>query len=132
MQNLRSGKIHSRNEEDHQIWNSISFYNFVQTAIQLGPRSPYSEEAYKKSLSIFWNVLDNLLPDLVIVWGEKAWNELPSEGWEWVDIGIKEDIAAGRYNDGKSNALFLLIRHPSAGLGYDIWPNVIKRAIEFA
>ena len=129
---VMAGGHKTTDEEDHQIWNSISFYNFVQTAIQLGPRSPYSEEAYKKSLSMFWNVLDNLLPDLVIVWGEKAWNELPSEGWEWVDIGIKEDIAAGRYNDGKSNALFLLIRHPSAGLGYDIWPRVIKRAIEFA
>ena len=129
---VMAGGHKTTNEEDRQIWDSISFYNFVQTAMQSGPRSPYSEEAYKKSLSMFWNVLDNLSPDLVIVWGEKAWNELPSDGWEWVDIGIKEDIAAGRYNDGKSNALFLLIRHPSAALGYDIWPSIINRAIEFA
>lgn len=127
-----AGGHKTTNEENCLIWDSISFYNFVQTAMQSASRSPYSKEAYKKSLPIFWNVLDNLLPDLVIVWGKNAWNELPPGGWEWVDISTEEDIAAGRYNDGKSNALFLLITHPSAGLGYDIWPNVIKRAIEIA
>ena len=129
---VMAGGHKTTNEEDIGIWNSISFYNFVQTAIQLGPRSPYSEEAYKKSLSMFWTVLDNLSPDLVIVWGEKAWNKLPQDGWEWVNIETEEDVAAGKYNDGKSNALFLLIRHPSAGLGYDKWPEIVRKAIELA
>ena len=128
---VMAGGHKTTNDENCKIWNSISFYNFVQTAKKPRPRLTYPKEAYEKSLPILLHVFDNLSPDLVIVWGKNAWNNLPSDGWEWLDIRTGKNRVAGRYNDGKSNALFLYINHPSAGPGYDKWSSVIKQAIAF-
>ena len=37
-------------------------------------------EYYEKSLPYFWTVLDELISDIVIVWGRKVWGYLPIEG----------------------------------------------------
>lgn len=129
---LLAGGHKTTPEEDSRIWESIAFYNFVQTAIIQGPRATYTEEAYKKSLPMFWTVINQLAPELVLVWGERTWNELPSDGWQWIDLGIEGDIAAGKYTNRDTDALFLLVCHPSAGLSYEKWTPIVKRAIELS
>ena len=62
------------------IWNSIASYNFLQTAKKSNARISYYGEYYEKSLPNFWTVLDELISDIVIVWGRKVWGYLPIEG----------------------------------------------------
>lgn len=129
---LLAGGHKTTDEEDSKIWEGIAFYNFVQTAILQGPRTAYTEEAYNKSLPLFWSVIDQLNPQLVLVWGARVWDALPPDGWTWIDLGIEGDIAAGKYTNKNTAALFLLICHPSAALSYEKWTPIVKRAIELA
>lgn len=77
---LISGNENTKRAGAIAIWNSIAFYNFLQTAKKSNARIPYYGEYYEKSLPNFWTVLDELSSDIVIVWGRKVWGYLPIEG----------------------------------------------------
>lgn len=68
-------------EEVQAFWNSIVFYNFVQSSTN-GPRESPTAEEFTKSASAFFEVLKSYKPDLIIVWGERLWKQLPDTG-EW-------------------------------------------------
>lgn len=61
------------------VWNSIAFYNFVQSNIQTGPGQSFislfykGQNLYADSLSAFDSVVDRLQPDFIIVWGNNVW-----------------------------------------------------------
>ena len=48
-------------------------------------------EYYEKSLPYYWTVLDELISDIVIVWGRKVWGYLPIEGWVSSMTVLRED-----------------------------------------
>ena len=73
------------------IWNSIASYNFLQTAKKSNARISYYGEYYEKSLPNFWTVLDELISDIVIVWGRKVWGYLPIEGLVSSMTVLRED-----------------------------------------
>lgn len=75
-----SGKYDTEKSDTIAIWNSIAFYNFLQTANNPNARITYFGEYYGKFLPYLWKVLDELSPDIVIVWGKKVWGYLPIEG----------------------------------------------------
>lgn len=59
------------------VWNSIAFYNFIQSAVLTGPRIPFqSKEVFDECANTFNEVVSNLSPDFVIVWGDKTWQAL--------------------------------------------------------
>lgn len=69
-------------EESARIWNSLAFYNYLQTAVD-GPRKAGTPEDYDKSEDAFYEVLNNLQPDAIIVWGvTRMWDNMPSRGWK--------------------------------------------------
>lgn len=104
-----------------RLWDHLCFYNFVQTAYKSGPRDSYSNQDYEASLPMFWQVMDDIRPDLVLVWGQKVWNTLPSEGWRYIaPVGAISEL--GRYEDKFPTATFALVSHPSwPGFSYDEW-----------
>lgn len=58
-------------EESVQLWESIAYYVFVQTALSADPSNTnYSGEDYGNSSSMAMEVIKELKPDIVIVWGE--------------------------------------------------------------
>ena len=62
------------------IWNSIAFYNLVQANVQDNAGesdrclSHNGINLYEKSCPAIPAVIGELHPDVIIVWGEKAWN----------------------------------------------------------
>ncbi len=106
-------------EESNKIWNSISFFNFLQVAMddtrQAGTYDDYAEG--QKALS---EVTDELQPELIIVWGVgRMYNNFPCEGWipaENVPIDGYE-LKNGYYKSKNTRVIF--VYHPSTSRGYD-------------
>lgn len=119
-------------EQSAEIWNSLAFYNYLQVAVG-GPREAGDYSDYKKSESAFYEVLEDLQPDLMIVWGvTRMWRNMPTVGWEKGDE-IKIDnysVKNGWYilaNGHRVRAIW--IYHPSASYSWDWWNKVIKEVL---
>lgn len=69
-------------EDSVKLWDSIAFYNFVQTAWAKKHEIKYTDEDYLKSNPYALNVIDELNPDVIFVWGHKAYNYLEKENWK--------------------------------------------------
>lgn len=121
-----SGNLSSTRSESKEIWQSLAFYNFVQAANKDKPREPYSQEAYEKSLSCFWKVFEELNPEAVIVWGNRVWNQLPPENWDYTKP-IDSYSEVGTYKINGKEIPFILSCHPSSSLfSYDKWVRIFK------
>lgn len=74
------------------IWNSIAFYNLVQANVQ--SKSGESDmclsyngiNLYEKSCPALVPVIEDLHPDIIIVWGEKAWEAFSNYFHNSVDM----------------------------------------------
>ncbi len=64
-------------DDSRRIWNSIAFYNYLQTAVPEWNDSGYDED-YNNSEDSFWEVLEELRPDYIIMWGGRVWDMSPS------------------------------------------------------
>lgn len=115
-------------DESQKIWNSIAFFNFLQVALD-GSRKAGSPEDYYEGQTAFLEVINELQPDLIIVWGAtRMYDWLPDEGWEkgdeWVESGYK--IKNGFYtlkNGFKSR--IVNIYHPSVGYDWSWWHRAV-------
>ena len=113
--------------ESVKIWDSLLFYNFLQVAMQR-PRQAGTSEQYRAAAGPFFEVLDRYQPDLLVVWGVRLWNNLPSE--RWIDgPGLVVDgspVSNGFYSlpNGKK-VRAVCVYHPSAGYSWDYWYRVI-------
>ena len=125
---MLSGNFYTEKSDAIAIWNSIAFYNFLQTANNTYARTAYLEEYYDKSLPYFWQVLDELSPDIVIVWGNKVWNHLPSEGWVYEPIDEYKEV--GYYERNGKKITFILIKHPSYPHSYDYESEIVNKLIK--
>ncbi len=67
------------NDEIIDFWESIVFYNYVQSALETSRKEPKSEQFYE-SEKAFKEVLRRYKPDLIIVWGIRLWEYLPDIG----------------------------------------------------
>ncbi len=96
--------------ETENFWHAVAFYNFVQIAV-VDKRTPPSPANFRFSDTAFFDVLSSLRPDVVIAWGERLWNNLPSAG-QGVQI---DDLTYHVYTlaDGTHIPLFY-VYHPSS------------------
>ena len=112
-----------------EIWQSIAFFNFLQVAISTA-RQAGSYEDYIEGQTAFLEVIENLQPELIIVWGVgRLFNNLPEKGWEWGDSLIIDDydVKNGYYhlkNGEKSRCI--AVYHPSAAFSPGWWHKVIS------
>lgn len=116
-------------DESRRIWDSIAFYNYLQVALG-GPREAGSAEQYQAAAEPFFAVLDQLQSELLIVWGKRLWDHLPScERWQDGETVIVEgyDVQNGYYRlaNGKRVHAFC-VYHPSAGYDWAYWHKVIQ------
>lgn len=119
-------------EESARIWNSLAFYNYLQTAVD-GPRKAGTTEDYDKSEDAFYEVLNDLQPDAIIVWGvTRMWDNMPSRGWEKGDE-IEIDgypLKQGSYTLDNGHVIKAIwIYHPSSGYSWDWWNKAIKEVL---
>ena len=117
--------------ESLKIWNSVAFYNYIQTAYIGESRQAYSSSDYAQSFPYFKQLLNELTPDMIIVWGYRLWNNLPGENW--IDggtvsaSGIGEEYGYYALENGKK-VLTLRSTHTSAGFAWDASGEVFKKA----
>ena len=121
-------------EESQRIWNSVAFYNYVQKAMDNSRKAPEWVD-FRNSEDAFFEVLDKLMPDLIIVWGvTRMYDLMPGgdrwrEGDELVIDNYKVHNGYYRLSDEKE-ARVLWVYHPSAGYSWDWWYNVIQKELK--
>lgn len=115
-----------------KIFNSICFYNYVQVPMT-EPREKPSVENYNEATEAFIETLNELTPDIVVVWGARLWNHLP---WEnFLEYRGCEEINGYKlyscfYSLSSDKKILLLrIYHPSGGFSWMNWHNCLKKYI---
>lgn len=120
-------------DESRAIWNSISFYNYLQKAMS-GPRKGALYADYENSEPAFWEVMELLQPDVMIAWGVTCmyYNMPGGEAWQpETDLVIDGyHIRNGVYTlkSGK-RVKSIWVYHPSSGYSWDWWYKVIKEVL---
>jgi len=61
-----------------QFWSSVAFYNYVQKLVGDGPRQRPSPDLWEQSKQAFFEALNQLNPDVCVVFGMELWSNLPS------------------------------------------------------
>lgn len=119
--------------ESMEIWDSIAFYNYIQTAYMPHSRQAYTNIEYELSSPYFWQVLNELKPDVTIIWGYRMWDRLPGENW--IDgqtiyaSGIEEKYGYYVLINGKK-VLALRSIHPSIGFAWNAYGELFKKAFK--
>lgn len=115
-----------------EIWQSLAFYNYLQVAVSKA-REAGEWYDYEKSEAAFFEVLNKLQPDVIIVWGvTRMWDNMPSRKWkDGEEINVDGySVKNGWYileNGHRIRAIWTY--HPSTGYSPDWWNNVIKKVL---
>ena len=70
-------------EATTELWHSMALYNYVQIAVADKRMAPPGAN-FAASSEAFIQLLAELKPDLVISWGMRLWNNLPTTGKQLV------------------------------------------------
>ncbi len=115
-------------EDSNRIWHSLAFFNYLQVAMTEA-RKAGTDEDYKESQIAFYEVIEKLQPELIIVWGMRLFYKLPEENWTEGDSLIIDgyDVKNGYYQlkNGRK-ARCIAVYHPSAGYSWNWWHKVIS------
>ena len=112
------------------FWNSVAFYNYIQTTVSDKARVAPTNEMFSISVKPFHEVMDKLEPDFLLVLGLRLWENLPGqENVEWPEGPILRNNTITKrtwYYKGKmKDSLSLIIYHPSSSrFNYNIIPIV--------
>ncbi|MBO7480977.1 MAG: hypothetical protein J6T63_02595 [Bacteroidales bacterium] len=114
-------------EESREIWESVAYFNFLQVAMT-DTRTAGSYEDYIEGQKAFLEVIEDLQPDLIIVWGIRLYGYLPNEGWIQGEPLVIDgySVKNGYYQlkQGKKSRV-IAVYHPSTGYSWDWWYKVI-------
>lgn len=101
------------------IWQSVSFYNYIQSPVGSGPRVRPTFEQWLAAQSPFVSVLREIRPDAIIVLGEQLWDALPpTDPGPVLRVG-RSNVATKKYSlrSGSQGVIAVSVRHPS-GRGF--------------
>lgn len=104
------------------VWNSVSFYNYVQERVGRRARTRPTAAMWSRSGRPFMEVLRQLRPDVVIALGLSLWSNMPPADREGPTIGTLETC---EYSIGRRSRSVLAcgMRHP-CGRGFVLRPNI--------
>lgn len=118
-------------EETLAFWDSIVFYNYVQYATDQARVSPLIDE-FKKSQTAFFEILQAYKPDIVFVWGNRLWDQLPTGGEFGKEVKI-ENVDGGRfyfYTIDEKRIPIYMVNHPSSSAFNYSWHPFMNKALE--
>lgn len=117
--------------DKRRFWESVAFYDYVQVPLSAARTSP-SKEDFSKSESAFFEVLEDLKPDICIAWGSRLYNNLPKGGLQGPDFKAPDGrwIESWTYflSDG-GEVLVFPIAHPSSAFSPAYWNEVLSLVI---
>ena len=121
-------------EKSREIWQSIAFFNFLQVAMTEARKSGTGED-YEEGRNAFLEVINELQPDLIIVWGtSRLYYNLPGKDDGWIDGDVLEidgwRVPNGYYQlENGNKSRLIAIYHPSVGYSWDWWHKVISAVL---
>lgn len=80
----------------------------------------------------FWEIIEYLDPDLIIVWGKtRMYDNMPFDSWKKDDPIKLENVEAysGWYELNDKNIRIIWIAHPSSAFFWSKWHKIIKNEI---
>lgn len=106
-------------EEKRELWQGIVFYNYLQFSVGGKARISPQNELWKKSEVAFKEILEEYMPDYIIVWGVELFNKLPGWDGEGSEISISENDKTDvwTYTIKGKKIPALKVCHPSTGSG---------------
>ena len=110
-------------DDRERIWNSVAFYNYVQECLPDARISP-TDEQFEESEDAFFEVLDYLEPDVVLVWGSRLWDSMPSANYECGDDCEYDgcSYSSGTYTTPSGLEVPCYeMQHPSTGFSWEWW-----------
>lgn len=111
-----------------KVWNDVMFYNYVQEAMT-GPREAPTSHQFKQSGQAFFEVINQHIPQKIIVWGSRLYNHLPQQGCQLADLidstGKAHEVWSYPLTNGQIVEV-IKCTHPSAGFAWDYWHEVFK------
>lgn len=110
-------------DDRERIWNSVAFYNYVQECLSGARKSPTAEQ-FTDSEDAFFETLDKLEPDVVLVWGTRLWENLPYTNYEAEEECEYEGYPyrSGTYTtDNGTKVTCYEMQHPSSGFSWSWW-----------
>lgn len=112
-------------EEKKAFWNSIVFYNYVQTTCLNDPRQAPKAEHYRSSEDAFKELLETFQPAKIIVWGKRLYNALPDWGGYAGEVKISngDTTDVWHYNINGRDIPAMVVYHPSCPQGkkWEYW-----------
>ncbi len=115
-------------KEREEFWDSVVFYNYMQYA-QSGPRRPLEQR--NDSSEAFREILEEYMPDCIIVWGKRLYGWLP--GWNGEESEITLDngdkTKVWTYDIKGKKIPAMAVYHPSSpkGKNWGYWHQFYKK-----
>lgn len=123
------GKVLTQ-EEREEFWESVMFYNYIQYA-QAGPRMPLQPGYEEKSEKAFKELLEQYMPDLIIVWGVTLYGIMPDWGGVESVLKISDDAQTKvrTYTINGKKIPAIVVQHPSTPIGknWGYWHDYYKK-----
>ena len=120
-----TGKSHWEFER-RAVWDTIAFYNYVQSIAVDQPGKAPPTAAFHQSARAFWEVIDFLQPTHLMALGARLWENMPPLD----DAGLYKILGGRRHQYGfytrawgKVAAPY--IKHPSWGFSAPEWHLVL-------
>jgi len=110
------------------FWKRVSFYEYVQEPVT-GPRARPSAAQWANAEHPFKEVVDKLLPDVIVALGFDNYSHLPDLGKEAREVVYRKNILqVWQYNLPGKNCFVCCIQHPSSfGFKKQIWTELFDR-----
>ena len=97
-----------------------------------GAREAGTSQQYRDAAEPFLATMENLQPDVIVVWGVRLWNNLPNVRWTDGDrLNVDGyDVQNGYYTlvSGKT-VKAVCVYHPSTGYDWSFWHKVINHFV---
>jgi hypothetical protein len=111
------------------MWGYLSFYNFFQGIVGVNSKDKkYISELLENSRKAYFEVIDLLEPNFIIVWGRsKLYDWLPQDEREY----INKNLLLYYYKNRPQTKIWH-IQHPSRGFPYKYYNNEFISIMKYA